>query len=408
MVDIYIGRQAIFNRKMEVYAYELLFRSGESNSADFNDPDLATTQVMLNSIIEMGLNNIINRSKAFINITRNFVLGNYPILLPPDRTVIEIPEAVATDQEFLTGLSGLREAGYTIALDKAMDISRIKPFKNIVSLVKLDLTQIDPVALPGIIHSVTSLGFHVIAEKVETMEEFKLCHNLGAEYFQGYFLCKPTIIHSNKMDSSRLVVMRTIAMIQDPKTTFSELEQIISQDISLCYKLLRLTNSGYYSFISEVKSIRQAFSLIGMDTIRGWLSMLLMTNLNDKPEELTNIALIRAHMAEMLAKIYKHPKPEVCYFVGLFSVLDALVDQPMEQVVQELHLSIPVTNALLYYEGVPGYILNMVIDYERGEWSNLKYPDILVEMISKVYFESIKWTNIISQEIHENGQDKIN
>ena len=402
MADIFIGRQAIFDRKMKVYAYELLYRSGKTNSADFNDPDLATTQVTLNTIIEVGLDKIINESKAFINFTHNFLVGNYPILLPPNRTVIEIPENVTTDEELLYKLSELHKAGYTIALDDVMDMERIIPYQNIVTLIKLDLKLIAPEDLPGMISSVKKLGFQVLAEKVETMEEFNLCHHLGVDLFQGYFLCKPSIIQSKKMDSSRLVIMRTIALIQDQKTTFSDLEQIIAQDVGLCFKLLRLTNSGYYSFIAEVKSIRQAVALIGLDTVRGWLSLLLLTQLNDKPEELTNIALQRAHMAESLAKIYKHPQPEVCFLVGLFSVLDALLDQPMEKVIHELHLSNPVSSALLYYEGLPGFILEMVLNYERGEWTNLKYPNMLVETISNVYIDSIKWTNILSREIHEN------
>jgi len=402
MADIYIGRQAIFNRKMEVYAYELLYRSCETNSASFKDPDLATTQVTLNTIIEMGLNKIVNNSKAFINLTRNFLVGNYAILLPPERMVIEIPETITTDQDLLDALSKLHKGGYTIALDDVMDINRIIPYQNIASIVKLDLKLINPQDLPMMIRSVKNRGFMVLAEKVETMEEFKLCHNLGVDYFQGYFLCRPNIIHGKKTDSSRLVVMRTLAMLQDKRTTFSDLEQMLAQDVNLSYKLLHLTNSGYYSFISEVKSLRQAISLVGLDTFRGWMSLLMMTTLSDKPIELTNIALQRAHMAESLAKIYKHPQPEVCFMVGLFSVLDALLDQPMEEIIQELNLSHPVSSALLYFEGLPGYILSMVLNYERGEWSNVKYPDLLVETISRVYFDSIKWTNILSQEIHGN------
>ena len=316
--------------------------------------------------------------------------------------MIEIPENVETEDELLFALHALHKDGYTIALDDVIALERITPYQNIATIVKLDLKLIEPQALPEMIKGVKEQGFLVLAEKVETMEEFKLCHNLGVDYFQGYFLCKPTIMHGKKMDSSRLVIMRSLAMIQNPKTRLSELEQMISQDVGLCYKILRLTNSGYYSFISEVKSIRQAISLIGTDTVRGWLSLLMMTQLNDKPIELTNIALQRAYMAESLARILKHPQPEVCFLVGLFSVLDALLDQPMEKIVQEINLSQSVADALLYNDGLPGYILNMVINYERGEWTNVKYPNIMVETISNVYFDSIKWTNIISQEISEN------
>ncbi|MBA3074047.1 MAG: EAL domain-containing protein, partial [Anaerolineae bacterium] len=240
MTEIFIGRQAIFNRKMEVYAYELLYRSCETNTADFSDPDLATTQVTLNTIIEMGLNKIINNSKAFINLTRNFIAGNYPILLPPNRTVIEIPENIETDDELLSALRRLQKDGYTIALDDVIALDRITPYHNIVSIVKLDLKLIEPQALPDMIRSVKEQGFLVLAEKVETIEEFKLCYHLGVDYFQGYFLCKPNIIHGKKMDSSRMVIIRTLALIQNPKTKLSDLEHIISQDVGLCFKILRL------------------------------------------------------------------------------------------------------------------------------------------------------------------------
>lgn len=403
MVDLYLGRQAIFNRKMEVHAYELLYRSCNTNSAKFDDPDLATLQVTLDTIIEMGLNKIVNKSIAFINLTRNFLIGNYPILLPPERIAIEIPETITTDQELLDALINLRKAGYTLALDDVMDIERVIPYQNIASIVKVDLKQVDPQKLPELINSIKNYGFQVLAEKVETMEEFTVCHRLGVNFFQGYFLCKPNIIHGKKTDTSRLVVMRSLAMVQDKRTTFSDLEKIIAQDVNLSYKLLQLTNSGYYSFICEVKSLRQAISLVGLDTFRGWMSLLLMTKLSDKPAELTNIALQRAYMAESLAKILNHPQPEVCFMIGLFSVLDALVDQPMEKVINELNLSEPVSRALLHYEGLPGYILKMVLNYERGEWSNAKYPNMMVETISKVYFDSIKWTNLLSQEILVNA-----
>jgi c-di-GMP phosphodiesterase len=401
MIDIYIGRQPIFNRNMDIYAYELLYRSCDTNSAVFDDADLATIQVTLNTVIEMGLNNIVGKSIAFINLTRNFLIGKYPILLPHDRIMIEVPENVVADEELLRALLELRRAGFTIALDDVVELERIIPYQGIASIVKLDLKQIDSNALPAMVSSIKKRGFMVLAEKVETINEYTLCHRLGVDYFQGYFLCKPNIIHEKKMDSSRIVIMRSLALLQNQKTTFSDIEQIVAQDVSLCYKLLRLTNSGYYSFVSEVKSIRQAVSLIGIDTIRGWLSLLLMSQLNDKPMELTNLAMQRAHMAESLAKVFSYPQPEICFLVGLFSLLDALMDQPLDKIIADLHLTETVADALLYYEGVPGYILKLIKSYELGEWDNLDCTNPLVKTITQVYLESVKWTNLYSAEIHE-------
>ncbi|MDO9122352.1 MAG: EAL domain-containing protein, partial [Anaerolineaceae bacterium] len=287
MAELLVGRQPIFNRTMQVYAYELLYRSGDGNRADFSDADKATTQVVLNALIEIGLESIVGDAIVFINLTRNFLVGNFPILLPSNRVVIEILETVESDPQLLEAVSALRNKGFTLALDDVITLDRISPFVGIANIIKLDLMQIDRVDLPDIVAGVKSSGFKVLAEKVETQADYNLCRRLGVDYYQGYFLCRPNVVRSQKMDSSRLVIMQSIAMLQNQKTNFTDLETIIARDVGLSYKLLRLSNSGYYSFTTEVKSLRQAISLIGLDTMRGWMSLFLMSSLVDKPPELT-------------------------------------------------------------------------------------------------------------------------
>jgi c-di-GMP phosphodiesterase len=400
MAELLVGRQPIFNRTMELYAYELLYRSGEGNRAIFSDADQATTQVVLNTLVEMGLENIVGDSMAFINLTRNFLVGKFPILLPANRVVIEILETVDSDPQLLAAVSELRKSGFTLALDDVASLDRIAPFSGITSIVKLDLMQIDRIDLPDIIAGVKQSGFKVLAEKVESQADYNLCRRLGVDYFQGYFLCKPNIVRSQKMDSSRLVIMQSIAMLQNQKTNFTDLETIIARDVGLSYKLLRLSNSGYYSFTTEVKSLRQAISLIGLDTMRGWMSLILMSSLADKPPELTNIALQRAHMAESISKIYGQPQPEIFFLVGLFSVLDALMDQPMAQVIPDLNLSPTITDALLNYEGLPGFILRAIKAYETGDWTTVRNLNIPDETLTHIYLDSIKYTTLLSQELH--------
>lgn len=402
MAELLVGRQPIFNRTMEVYAYELLYRSGQENSAVFKDADQATTQVILNTLIEMGLETIVGSAMAFINLTRNYLVGKYPILLPANRIVIEILETVESDPQLLNAVNELHKSGFTLALDDVVSLDRIYPFAGSTSIIKLDLMQIDRVDLPEIIAGVKQSGFKVLAEKVETQADYNLCRRLGVDYYQGYFLCKPNIVRSQKMDSSRLVIMQSIAMLQNQKTNFTDLENIIARDVGLSYKLLRLSNSGYYSFTTEVKSLRQAISLIGLDTMRGWMSLILMSNLVDKPPELTNIALQRARMAESMAKIYGQPQPEVFFLVGLFSVLDALMDQPMAQIIPELNLSPTISGALLNHEGLPGFILKGIIAYEHGDWATVKTLNIPDDVLTRIYLDSIKWTDILSHEILSN------
>lgn len=400
MAELLVGRQPIFNRTMEVYAYELLYRSGDGNRAMFNDADMATTQVILNTLIEMGLDNIVGSAMAFINLTRSFLVGKAPILLPANRVVIEILETVEADPQLINAVNELHKSGFTLALDDVISLDRISPFAGIASIVKLDLMQIDRMDLPEIIAGVKARGFRVLAEKVETQADYNLCRRLGVDYYQGYFLCKPNIMRSQKMDSSRLVIMESMAMLQNQKTNFTDLENIISRDVGLSYKLLRLSNSGYYSFTTEVTSLRQAISLIGLDTMRGWMSLIMMSSLADKPPELTNIALQRARMAESMAKIYGQPQPEVFFLVGLFSVLDALMDQPMAQIVPALNLSPTIAAALLNYEGLHGFILRAIKAYENGDWATVKMLNIPDATMTNIYLDSIKWTNILSKELH--------
>ncbi|MDP3721754.1 MAG: HDOD domain-containing protein [Anaerolineaceae bacterium] len=399
MAELLVGRQPIFNRTMQVYAYELLYRSGDGNRADFSDADMATTQVVLNALIEMGLESIVGDAIVFINLTRNFLIGNFPILLPANRVVIEILETVESDPQLLEAVSALRKKGFTLALDDVITLDRISPFVGIANIIKLDLMQIDRVDLPDIVAGVKSSGFKVLAEKVETQADYNLCRRLGVDYYQGYFLCRPNVVRSQKMDSSRLVIMQSIAMLQNQKTNFTDLETIIARDVGLSYKLLRLSNSGYYSFTTEVKSLRQAISLIGLDTMRGWMSLILMSSLVDKPPELTNIALQRAHMSESIAKIYGQPQPEIFFLVGLFSVLDALMDQPMADIIPELNLSATISDALLKYEGLPGFILKAIKAYEMGDWATVKTLNIPDETLTSIYLDSIKWTDILAKEI---------
>ena len=400
MSELLVGRQPIFNRSMEVYAYELLYRSDQNNQAVFNDGDQATMQVILNSLVEIGLENIVGDSWAFINLTRNFLLGKYPIPLPANRVVLEVLEDVKSDCELVKAVGDLRNAGFMIALDDVSDLNRINPFCDFSPIIKLDLMQIDPFVLPEIAAGVKACGLRLLAEKVETQAEYINRKRLGFDYFQGYFLCKPNIIRGKKMDTSRLVIMQSIAMLQNQRSSFSDLESVIARDVSLSYKLLRLANSGYYSFSTEVKSLRQAISLIGLDTMRGWMSLLLMSSLQDKPHELTNIALQRARMAENLARIYGQQQTEVFFLVGLFSVLDALMDQPMQQIVNDLKLSNVVANALLGYEGLAGQILYAIQAYEKGDWKTVMMLNLPPETINKVYLDSIKWTNVLAREIH--------
>lgn len=404
MTDLLVGRQPIFNRNKDVIGYELLYRALQTDkTARITDGDFATTQVLLNTFSEIGLDNIVGQGFAFINFTRNFLVGKYPISLPPERVVVEVLEDIALDKPLIESLKKFKESGFQIALDDVISANRVLPLQGLglASVVKIDLMGVNRVLLPDIANTLKQTGVLLLAEKVETLADYDLCYRLGFDFFQGYYLCKPNVVVGKKMESSRLIVMRLLAQVTDPKADFHEIEMLISQDVGLSYKLLKLVNSGYYSLSTTVNSIRQAISLIGLSQLRGWMMLILMSTVDDKPHELTAIALQRAKMCEMLGKAFGDSQAESFFLAGLFSVLDAIMDIPMSQVVASIPLTPEVISALIHHEGKIGLALTTILALEQGDWENADKTGLSPERLQSIYFESIKWATILTHEVYE-------
>jgi EAL and modified HD-GYP domain-containing signal transduction protein len=403
MTEIYIGRQPLFNSKIEVIGYELLYRSYYSDYARFTDEDQATMRVILNTFAEIGFDNLVGDKIAYINVTRNFLTGKYPIPFPAERVVLEVLENIPVDAQLIEALSRLKRSGYRIALDDVTSIERVLPLLKFTNIAKIDLRLVNRQKLPDLVMAYKNRGVRVLAEKVETQEEFELCKSLGFDYFQGYFLCKPSTIRSRHLDSSRMVILRSIARLQDPKISFQDLEEVVTQDVSISYKLLKLVNSAYYSLSSPVKSISQAISYIGLDPLRGWMTLLLLSSIVDKPHELTTIALIRAKMCEQFARASGETIVDSYSLVGLFSVLDAYMDLPMYEVIYGLPLSTEITDALLYRSGSHGHVLDMVMAYERGDWDKVRKLPFNPEKTRQMFSQSILWASTMFNSIYSTG-----
>ena len=417
MAEYFVGRQPIFDRKNNVFAYELLYRSvGQSNKATIVDGDQATSQVIINTFSEKGLDNIVGpNNKAFINATRNILLGNflkttpsasqkitekYTNPLPPSRVVLEVLENIKIDTPIIEAIQGLVQAGYCIALDDVISVKQISPLLGFAQIIKIDLMGIDQKQLPNMVATFKQYDIQLLAEKVETQQEFKNCLDLGFDYFQGYYFSKPDIIKGRRLDASQIVALRSLSKLQDPKASFPELEEVIAQDVVLGYKLLKLVNSGYYSLSTQVKSIRQAISFIGINQLRAWITLLLMAGVDNKPHELTTVALQRAKMCEMFASAKKREQVETYFLMGLLSVLDALMDMSMEQVVANIPLSPEVAEGLLTRKGSYGDILHTVIAYEQGKWETVLKLNLNSETIRSIYLDSIHWASVLTKDMY--------
>ena len=392
VLDIFVGRQPIFDRQLNVVGYELLFRGFEADEANVVDGDLATSQVIVNTFMEIGLDRLVGNGLAFMNLTRRFLIDEYPLPVMQGRMVLEVLEDVKVDEALVNALRRLSRQGYQIALDDVVHPEDVSPLLEIADIVKIDLLAVDQDRLGEHVATLREYGVRLLAEKVETHEDMELCLDLGFDCFQGFFLSRPKVVSGRRMPASRLAIVRLLAELQNPYIEFGELEAIVRQDVALSYRLLRLINSAFFSLPTKITTIRQALTLLGIQQVQAWLSLLLLAKIDDKPRALMTTAMTRAKMCELLAMAANEPGPEADFTVGLFSVLDALLDLPMEEVVTALPLSDEVTAALLESQGHLGAALDCALAYERGDWDAVSYLSLTPEEIRDAYLESLDWT----------------
>lgn len=395
MAEVLIGRQPIYNRDLHVFGYELLFRSAGAGRATIVDGERATSDVVLNALVEIGLDRLVGEARAFINVTRTFILSGYPATLPPDRVVLEILESVPADDDLVEAVRGLDEAGYTVALDDFDFRDSLRPLVEAAAIVKLDLQALGRPGVEANVRRLREYNVRLLAEKVETHDDLAFCRDLGFDYYQGYFFCKPDLVRERRMPGNRLALLQLLAKLHDPEADFSELEALIAQDVSLSYKVLRLINSAFYARPTKVESIRQALILLGTRLVATWVTLIAMASMEDKPTELMTTAMVRARMCEMLARAQRVPNKDMYFTAGLFSVLDALLDAPMAEVLERLPLSDEVEQALLEGTGPLGATLQAVLAYERAEWDAIDLPGVAPHVLAAAYLDAIAWAHDI-------------
>lgn len=394
--DIFIGRQGIFDRKMGIFGYELLYRNSTTNSAGAFNGDHATSLVVVNAFMEMGLDQVVGSHFAFINLTRNFITGEHPLPLPKDKVILEVLEDITIDAELVEGVRALAQQGYTIALDDCVYSDCLVKLLKYAHIVKIDIQALGMDKLHEHVEKFRRHPVKLIAEKVETQAEFDLCRDLGFDYYQGHFLCLPRVLIGQTIPDNKLSILRLLSQLQDPNTQPSQMEKIISQDLSLSYKLLRYINSAFFALPRKIESIQQALVYIGNRAIKTWVILLVLRGIEDKPSALTNTALARAKMCEQLAIRNSAADPETYFTVGLFSVVDAMMDVPMERVLNALPFTDDVRNALLHQQGLLGKALACAIAYERGDWNRVAFANLGADVLSSIYLDSIAWADEIS------------
>lgn len=372
-MEVYVARQPIFKKNKRIFGYELLFRGGMSNYFPCIDQDAATSSLLSNSFLNMGIDSITGRKTAFINFTEKLLLQKLPMLFPREKLVVEILEDVEPTLDVIDACKDIHRNGYHIALDDFFYHTKFTPLIELAGTIKLDFRAMSIDTIAKSVEILSKYNVKLLAEKVETYDEFHQAVEMGFEYFQGFFFSKPEILRGVDISSTRMSLLEIMAEANKNDFKFRRLESMISRDVIVSYKLLRYINSAYYRRLNEISSIHQALVMLGEKRIRRFMSLLAMTNLaSDKPHELVRTSIIRAKFCETVGEMSpSNVSPAELFTLGLFSLIDAILDDSMENLMAKLPLSESIKGALISEKGPLCNYLSLSKHYEMGAWDKV-------------------------------------
>ena len=394
--QVYIGRQPILDVSLDVFGYELLFRGNiESSGARIGEADSATSRVLLNAFVEIGLDNLCRGKYAFFNLTRDFIVNNVEFPFPGDRVAIEFLEDEEIDDQLITAAKAWQDRGYLLALDDFEWRDDAIPLLKFADIVKLDVMALGPERMKEHVAKLRAFPqLKVLAEKIETPDEFAAYKAMGCDYFQGYFFSKPDTVQSETLADNKIAVLRLLQKLAEPNVGPRELEAIVRTDVAMTYKLLKCVNSAFYGANVKLESINRAIIYMGVDAVRNWVRMLALSGLDDRPTELARTALIRARLCEEVARELRGGlNPDAAFTAGLFSMLEALMNAPLTKVMKDLPLSENVRDALVDGRGPLGELLKHVIYFEKGEVNQLASSKLTPAEWNQYFVNAIKWAD---------------
>jgi len=402
--EVFIGRQPIYDRDMRTQAFELLFRAKDEGQAVFVDGDAATSEVIHSSLMDIGLQRLVGNKTAFVNLTRSFLTNGSAFVFPKDRVVLEVLEDIEIDDEVIAGVRALTESGYSVALDDYVYDRSHAPLLHLAKIVKIDLTRLTQVELHEHVRELRQYDVQLLAEKVETQEQYLSCLGLGFEYFQGYYLSRPVVVQGQRLPTSRLAVIELVNKLYRANVDLRELEAHISRDVSLSYHLLRFINSAFYGLSRPVESIRRAVVYLGQNAIRNWITIMALRAMDDQHSDLLVTALVRGRMAQRLAEECRLAHSDSFFTVGIFSILEKMLHLPMDELLQELPLTEDVNAALLQREGPMGDALTCAIAFEFDSASETRqFRGLDDERTGQIYLEAVAWAHDIEATVAQAG-----
>jgi c-di-GMP-related signal transduction protein len=371
MHERFIARQPIFDKRLQVFAYELLFRSGPQNF--FQPSPNASTSVIADSATLFDLQNLTGHARAFVNVDEFALKLDVPRLLPPDRIVVEILESVKPTEEIVTICRDLRSSGYVLALDDFTGDSKLNSLVELAQFLKVDFQLLDADGRASVAKKYGNGKLSLLAEKVETEHDLAEARQLGYSYFQGYFFCKPSMIETREIPGDKLLQLELLNAVSATELDYIEIEDLLKRQPSLLYRLLRYLNSPLLGLRTEIQSVRQGLSLLGENEFRRWVSIFAVLDMSaGKPPELIRTALTRAYFCEAFSQAAGlSEKKSSLFLMGLLSITDALLDKPIAEVMKSFPVSQEVKTALVGGENRFRDVYDLLLSLERAQWSDL-------------------------------------
>jgi EAL and modified HD-GYP domain-containing signal transduction protein len=400
-MDIYIARQPIFTRNKEIYAYELLFRGGTENYFTGINGDSATSRVLSNTFFNTGVEQLTSGKRAFINFTKSLLVKKIPLMFPPRFTTIEILEDVDPDAQVIDACAEFSREGYDIALDDFEYIPALDPVIDLAQIIKVDFMKSTIKQINDYCRLFIPRGIKLLAEKVETALEFEDALKMGFTYFQGYFFSKPQVIRETEIPALKMNLLRIIGEAKGDSYNVSKLQKLIEQDVGISYKLFRYLNSPFFRRMQEISSIHQAIVMLGEKGVGNFLSVIILSELSqDKPDELIKSSVIRARMCEKLRlEEGKGPDPSELFTLGMFSHIDAILDNTMGNIMKKLPLSMNIKKTLLGEKNALSDYLDLAVSYQNASWEEVSTLanklEINQDKLPTIYFDALGWADSV-------------
>lgn len=404
--DIFLAHQPILDINQNIVAYELLFRSGHQGSCHVSDDMSASAAVILNTFSHFSTERVLGRHHGFINISTELLMSDMLELLPRDQVVLELLETVSPTVDVIQRCRQLKAMGFRLALDDFVYGSDFEALLGLVDYVKIDLLANSPPDLASSVRQLKNRPLKLIAEKLESVEQFKLCRDLGFSLFQGYYFARPAIISGKKADPARMVLLRLLGQIMGDCENH-EIEQTFKQQAGLSFNLLRLVNSVAMGLRNPVSSLNQALVILGRRQLQRWIQLLIYTvgDTRSQNSPLMQLAASRGRLMELLAKTQQPGSSEYherAFMAGILSLLDVLLGLPMPEIMAQLNLNSEVSSALLNNDGALGQLLCLVKQLELANFDGateyLTQAGIPLAALAEAQLETFRWVDDLSRE----------